>query len=68
MTTRKYNAVRRNCALGDLPNTFDDLCRLVAWYLGDMTETLTAKQLAAIIELSHDQHIDGQYYALKNYM
>ena len=66
MTKRKYNAVRRNCALGDFPNTFGDLIKVVEEYLGDIAVKMTAKQLAAIIELCYDQHIDGQYYAIKN--
>lgn len=59
MTTRKYNAVRKLCSISRLDRTFNDVLKAMQEHFGDMLESMTAKQIAYIIEFGYCQHVHG---------
>ena len=63
MTTRKYNAVAKACALSSLPQTFQAVYNAAVNQFGPILDTMTAKQIAAVIEFGYQQHTHGEMNA-----
>lgn len=59
MTTRKYNTVRKLCSISRLDRTFSDVLKAAESHFGDMLESMTAAQIAGIIEFGYCQHVHG---------
>ena len=59
MTTRKYNAVARLCALSAYPQTFSALMDAAADHFGADLDRMTAAQIAMILEFGYSQHTHG---------
>lgn len=60
MTTRKYNAVKKQCGVSAFPSIFDAVYNAAVSLLGDTLNTMTAKQIASIIEFGYSQHTHGE--------
>ena len=60
MTTRKYNAIRRLCALSSYPETFNAVFAAASDHFGESLDGMTARQIAAILEFGYRQHTDGE--------
>lgn len=63
MTTRKYNAVAQWTDLSKFPLTFKALMDAVSKQLGPILDTMTAQQIAAVIEFGYSQHTHGEMNA-----
>lgn len=62
MTTRKYNAIERLCALSGL--TFVAVYNAAVAQLGPVLDTMTAAQIAALLEFGYQQHTHGEMNAI----
>lgn len=60
MTTRKYNAIKSVCMLSIYPATFDSLLKAAQEHFGDMLNSMTARQIAALLEFGYSQHRQGE--------
>lgn len=58
MTTRKRNAVERECELAKFPATFEEILERLEEFVS--LEGLTAKQIARIIEFGYVQKLYGE--------
>lgn len=63
MTTRKYNAIKRLCALSSFGLTFNAVFNAAAAQLGPILDTMTAQQIAAVLEFGYQQHTHGEMNA-----
>lgn len=63
MTTRKYNAIKRLCALSSFGLTFDAVYNAAVKHFGESLDGMTAAQIAAVIEFGYQQHTHGEMNA-----
>lgn len=63
MTTRKYNAVKRLCALSSFSLTFNAVFNAAVDHFGESLDTMTAAQIASILEFGYAQHTHGEMNA-----
>lgn len=63
MTTRKENAVMKYTYLAKFPATFAAVMKAAKQELGLALETMTARQIAAVIEFGYQQHTHGEMNA-----
>ncbi len=63
MTTRKYNAVASYTDLAKFPLTFKALMDAATKQLGPVLDTMTARQIAAVIDFGYSQHTHGEMNA-----
>lgn len=63
MTTKKYNAVERLCNISQYSQTFKSVFDAATEHFGDMLDSMTAAQIAAIIEFGYAQHHHGEMNA-----
>ena len=67
MTTKKLNSVKRICWLSVYPNTFNSVLAAAEDKLGSMLDTMTAAQIAAVLELCYLQYSEGQFKGFCDY-
>ena len=67
MTNRKLKAVERLCWVSDYPLTFKSVLDAATEYLGPVLDTMSAAQIAAIIEFAYLQHDKGYYAGFLDY-
>lgn len=67
MTTRKLKAVERICWVSDYPIAFKSVLDAVSESLGPVLDTMSAAQIAAVIEFGYSQHNKGVYAGFLDY-
>ncbi len=60
MTAEKFNAIKENCKRADKAGKFDEIFKNAQLSLALVIDTMTAEQIAAVIEFGFSQYLEGK--------